>query len=190
MDKTRLDRLHDELMKAKKKRDDWDGRVKELERKYREAENTFIHDMVHAASLTPEQLAELIRKASVSLPYTTESREGETGADGGEDKMEPEATEPGTESAVAEKAEPVPDPAGAEKTESRTDLTGTAKPEPVKNTTGYEKTETGTNSAGYEMAKPGTYAAMPGKTEPETNAHTGRPKTWPLFSERRTNEKK
>ncbi len=173
MDKTRLDRIHDELVKARKKRDDWDGRVKELERKYREAENTFIHDMVHAASLTPEQLAELIRKASTSLPYTTESREGETEAEGGEDK-----------------AEPVPDPAGTEKTEPRTDPTGPAKPEPVKNTTGYEKTETGTNSAGYEMAKPGTYAAMPGKTEPETNAHTGRPKTWPLFSERRTNEKK
>lgn len=75
MDKERLNRLQQELEKARKKRDDWDGRVKELERKYREAENTFIHDMVHAASLTPEQLAELIKRASVSLPRTEEAGE-------------------------------------------------------------------------------------------------------------------
>ena len=83
MDKERLNRLQQELEKARKKRDDWDGRVKELERKYREAENTFIHDMVHAASLTPEQLAELIKRASVSLPRTEEA--GEQGRGGDDD---------------------------------------------------------------------------------------------------------
>ena len=68
MDDTRLARLREELEKARKKRDDWDTRVKDLEKKYKEAENTCIHDMVHAANLTPEQLAELIRRAAFSVP--------------------------------------------------------------------------------------------------------------------------
>ena len=39
----------------------------ELERKYREAENTCIHDMVHAADLTPEELAVIIRRARAGV---------------------------------------------------------------------------------------------------------------------------
>lgn len=63
MDDSRLKKIDAELKKARAKRDEWDGKVKELERKYREAENICIHDMVHAANLSPEELAELIRKA-------------------------------------------------------------------------------------------------------------------------------
>ena len=70
MDETRLNRLRDELKKARKRRDEWDVKVKDLERRYKEAENTCIHDMVHAANLTPEQLSELIRAASSGLPYS------------------------------------------------------------------------------------------------------------------------
>lgn len=70
MDETRLARLREELEKARKKRDDWDAKVKELERKYREYENTCIHNMVHEANLTPEQLAELIRAASSGVLFT------------------------------------------------------------------------------------------------------------------------
>lgn len=70
MDETRLNRLRDELNKARKRRDEWEAKVKDLERRYKEAENTCIHDMVHAANLTPEQLAELIRAASSGLPYS------------------------------------------------------------------------------------------------------------------------
>ena len=70
MDETRLTRLRDELKKARKRRDEWDVKVKDLERRYKEAENTCIHDMVHAANLTPEQLAELIRAAAAGQPYT------------------------------------------------------------------------------------------------------------------------
>lgn len=70
MDETRLKRLGAELAKARKRRDEWEAKVKDLERRYKEAENTCIHDMVHAANLTPEQLAELIRAASSGLPYT------------------------------------------------------------------------------------------------------------------------
>ena len=70
MDDTKLKKIGSELSKARAKRDEWDRKVKDLERRYREAENTCIHDMVHAANLTPEQLAELIRAASSGLPYS------------------------------------------------------------------------------------------------------------------------
>ena len=70
MDETRLKRLGAELAKARKRRDEWEAKVKDLERRYKEAENTCIHDMVHAANLSPEQLAELIRAAAAGQPYT------------------------------------------------------------------------------------------------------------------------
>ena len=57
----KLDRLGADLEKACKKRAEWDARVKDLERRYREEENSEIHEMVHAANLTPDQLAELLR---------------------------------------------------------------------------------------------------------------------------------
>lgn len=75
MDETKLARLRDELEKARKKRDEWDAKVKKLERRYKEAENTCIHEIVHAASLTPEQLAELIRKAQTGFPMVFEEME-------------------------------------------------------------------------------------------------------------------
>ena len=59
MDDSKLKKIEAELKKARMKRDEWDRKVKDLERKYREAENTCIHDMVHAANLSPEQLAKL-----------------------------------------------------------------------------------------------------------------------------------
>lgn len=68
MDETRLNRLREELARARRRRDEWETKVKDLERKYKEAENTCIHDMVHAANLTPEQLAQLIRMAASGLP--------------------------------------------------------------------------------------------------------------------------
>jgi len=65
---TKLDRLGADLAKARMKRDEWDKRVKDLERRYREEENSEIHDLVHAANLTPAQLAELLRLAADSVP--------------------------------------------------------------------------------------------------------------------------
>ena len=64
----KLRKLGTELEKARSRRDEWDRKVKELEKKYIEEENTQIHDMVRAANLTPEELAVIIRKASVSMP--------------------------------------------------------------------------------------------------------------------------
>lgn len=57
----KLDKLGAELEKARKKKELWDARVKDLERRYREEENSEIHEMVHAANLTPDQLSELLR---------------------------------------------------------------------------------------------------------------------------------
>lgn len=64
----KLRKLGTELEKARTRRDEWDRKVKELEKKYIKEENTQIHDMVRAANLTPEELAVIIRKASVSMP--------------------------------------------------------------------------------------------------------------------------
>ena len=88
MDDSRLARLREELNKARKKRDDWEAKVKDLERKYKEAENTCIHDLVHAANLTPEQLAELIRMAASYLPQAPGGYK--TDNEGINDKEDPE----------------------------------------------------------------------------------------------------
>lgn len=56
----KLDRLGAELAKARKKKAEWDAKVKDLERRYREEENSEIHEMVHAANLNPDQLSELL----------------------------------------------------------------------------------------------------------------------------------
>ena len=64
----KLRKLGTELEKARSRRDEWDRKAKELEKRYIEEENTQIHDMVRAANLTPEELAVIIRKASVSMP--------------------------------------------------------------------------------------------------------------------------
>ncbi len=42
------------------KRDAWDARLKELERKYTEQEKTEVHEIVQAENLTPDQLMRLI----------------------------------------------------------------------------------------------------------------------------------
>lgn len=64
----KLDKIGADLEKARAKRDEWDAKVKDLEQKYREAENTMIHEMVHAANLTPEQLAKIIQMAATNVP--------------------------------------------------------------------------------------------------------------------------
>ena len=68
MDDSRLKRIGTELEKARARRDEWERKVKELERKYKEAENTCIHDMVHAANLSPEQLSLLIEASRKAVP--------------------------------------------------------------------------------------------------------------------------
>lgn len=62
---SRLEKYKAELERARTKRAEWDGKVKDLERKCKEEENTTIHDMVHAANMTPEQLARLLKMATM-----------------------------------------------------------------------------------------------------------------------------
>ena len=72
----KLDRIGADLEKARKKRAEWDARVKDLERRYREEENSEIHEMVHAANLTPDQLSELLKmfaEDSAPKPETIQS---------------------------------------------------------------------------------------------------------------------
>lgn len=64
----KLDRIGMERDKALRKRDEWDARYKELDKRYREQENTEIHDLVHAFHLTPEQLGQLLRQTVQALP--------------------------------------------------------------------------------------------------------------------------
>lgn len=64
----KLERIAAEREKARRKRDEWETRVKELDQKYQEQENTEIHDMVHAANLTPEKLAAVLAAVQHGLP--------------------------------------------------------------------------------------------------------------------------
>ena len=68
LDDKKLKKIGTELARARAKRDEWEKKAKDLERKYREAENTCIHEMVHAANLSPEDLSALIRKALHEAP--------------------------------------------------------------------------------------------------------------------------
>ena len=70
----KLERLSREIEKAKEKRAVIDKRIRELEEKFVEQENTEIHDMVRDAKLTPEQLAELIARSKHALPQTKNNR--------------------------------------------------------------------------------------------------------------------
>ena len=64
----RLDRLGEDRARALRKREEWDAKYKELDRLYKESENTEIHDIVHAANLTPDQLAILLQTLGQGLP--------------------------------------------------------------------------------------------------------------------------
>lgn len=68
----RLEKIAAEREKARRKRDEWDARMKEWDQKYREQENAEIHDLVHAAKLTPEQLAEVLRSLQHGAPDMTQ----------------------------------------------------------------------------------------------------------------------
>lgn len=53
-------RLEDDLKKLLAKKTEIDEKIRETEEQITEETNTEIHEMVHAANLTPEQLAEVL----------------------------------------------------------------------------------------------------------------------------------
>lgn len=59
---TKLDKIDGELAKAREKLAEWQAKVKELEQKRQEEENTQIVSMVRALNLTPAQLVEFLQK--------------------------------------------------------------------------------------------------------------------------------
>ena len=61
---TKLEKIGADLKRARVKQAEWTWRVKDLENRYREEENSVIHSKVHAANLTPEQLAQIIAQAA------------------------------------------------------------------------------------------------------------------------------
>ena len=75
MDEAKLKRLREELEKARKKRDTLDARIKDLERRYAEAEKVCVYAIYREACLTPEQLAAVIRSAGIlpELPPEAET---------------------------------------------------------------------------------------------------------------------
>ena len=76
----KLDKIGADLEKARRKRAEWDAKVKDLERRYREEENSEIHELVHAANLTPDQLSELLRMFAADMvpkPETINSMNGQ-----------------------------------------------------------------------------------------------------------------
>ena len=82
MDDSRLVKLREELEKARKKRDDREAKVKDLERRYNEAEKVYVYGIFQTANMTPEQLADLIRSKGIlpQIPggYATENNDSET----------------------------------------------------------------------------------------------------------------
>ena len=68
----RLDKYASEREHARQKRDEWDARMKMWDQKFRELENEEIHELVHAANLTPDQLAELLRMNNGQEPARTQ----------------------------------------------------------------------------------------------------------------------
>ena len=64
----KLEKIAAEREKARRKRDEWEERRKEWDRKYLEQENSEICEMVHAQSLTPEQLSVIIALAKKAAP--------------------------------------------------------------------------------------------------------------------------
>ena len=64
----KLQKYAEEREKARQKRDLWDERMKEWDKKFNEQENSEICELVHAQNLTPEQLANLIKLSQTTVP--------------------------------------------------------------------------------------------------------------------------
>ena len=75
MDEARLKKIGAELEKARARKDEWEAKVRILEQKYKEAEKTCVHQVMQAANMTPEQVAEVIRWAKAgNMDYFSHGR--------------------------------------------------------------------------------------------------------------------
>ncbi len=71
MDEVKLSKLREELKRARKKQEDWADRVKDLERRYNEAEKTCVYEIVKTLDVKPEELAGLLKSLKTGLPVLT-----------------------------------------------------------------------------------------------------------------------
>ena len=65
MDDSRLVKLREELEKARKKRDDWEAKVKDLERRYNEAEKVYVYGIFQTANMEMSYFRKDIMKRCV-----------------------------------------------------------------------------------------------------------------------------
>ena len=64
----KLEKLAAEREKARLKRNEWDAKYHEIDKRYHEQENEEIHEMVHGANLTLDELAEVLRQLKAGEP--------------------------------------------------------------------------------------------------------------------------
>ncbi len=64
----KLEKLGADLKRAKEKAEEWSHKAEELERKYREQEDTEICEITRSFKLTPEKLRRLLRETGENLP--------------------------------------------------------------------------------------------------------------------------
>ncbi|MDO4664068.1 MAG: DUF4315 family protein [Erysipelotrichaceae bacterium] len=67
----KLDKLGAELAKVRKKKAEWDAKLKDLERRYREEENSEIHKLI--IRLNPDHLSELLRMFAADMVPKSEA---------------------------------------------------------------------------------------------------------------------
>lgn len=67
MDEVKLSKLREELKRARKKQEDWTDRVKDLERRYNEAEKTCVYEIVKTLDVKPEELAGLLKSLKTGM---------------------------------------------------------------------------------------------------------------------------
>ncbi len=83
MKSERLDRLRMELEKAKEKANQWQAKIRDLEKQIRECEDSEILRMVHTVAATPEELHDLLKKiqAATALEIAEDRQKGVNYAD-------------------------------------------------------------------------------------------------------------
>ena len=84
-------KLREEMEKNAAKIAELQARNRELQKKYRESENTDILGLIHAVNMTPEELAEFLKQAKpdAKLSALPDSLTGDEETEGESDDEEP-----------------------------------------------------------------------------------------------------
>ncbi len=89
---TQLEKIGDELARARMRLAQQEKRVKDLEERYRQVEKTTVNEIVQAANVTPAQLAEILEAAKKGIlglvPGVGDGGGSNEGGPPGEGRME------------------------------------------------------------------------------------------------------